>query len=103
MSSVKAFITTMMDAGRARRTVVELGRQAGQSAEVTAGLAEGTRVILHPGDTLVDGGRGARTASSELSHSWRSQGTLWQMRAATGFIDRNGRVDASSIHATTVF
>ena len=47
----------VMDAGRARRTVVELGRQTGQSAEVTAGLAEGTRVILHPGDTLVDGAR----------------------------------------------
>ena len=46
-----------MDAGRARRTIVELGRQTGQSAEVTAGLAEGTRVILHPGDTLVDGAR----------------------------------------------
>src|SRR4029453_5202498 len=71
---VKAFITTMMDAGRARRTVVELGRQTGQSAEVTAGLAEGTRVILHPGDTLVDGARSAGMASSELSHSWRSQG-----------------------------
>jgi multidrug efflux pump subunit AcrA (membrane-fusion protein) len=36
-----------MDAGRARRTVIELGRQTGQAAEVTAGLAEGTRVILH--------------------------------------------------------
>jgi HlyD family secretion protein len=45
----------VMDAARARRTVVELGRQTGQAAEVTAGLAEGTRVILHPGDTLVDG------------------------------------------------
>jgi HlyD family secretion protein len=45
------------DAGRARRTVVELGRQTGQAAEVTEGLAEGTRVILHPGDTLVDGAR----------------------------------------------
>jgi len=47
----------MLNAGRARRTVVELGRQTGQAAEVTAGLAEGTRVILHPGDTLVDGAR----------------------------------------------
>ena len=47
----------VMDAGRARRTVVELGRQTGQSAEVTAGLVEGMRVILHPGDTLVDGAR----------------------------------------------
>ena len=47
----------VMDAGRARRTVVEVGRQTGQAAEVAAGLAEGTRVILHPGDTLVDGAR----------------------------------------------
>ena len=47
----------VIDAGRARRTVVELGRQTGQSAEVTAGLADGTRVILHPGDTLVDHAR----------------------------------------------
>jgi HlyD family secretion protein len=47
----------VMDAGRARRTVIALGRQTGQFAEVTAGLAEGTRVILHPGDTLVDGAR----------------------------------------------
>jgi HlyD family secretion protein len=47
----------VMDAGRARRTVVALGRQTGQASEVTAGLAEGTRVILHPGDTLVDGAR----------------------------------------------
>jgi HlyD family secretion protein len=47
----------IMDAGRARRTLVEVGRQTGQAAEVTAGLADGTRVILHPGDTLVDGAR----------------------------------------------
>jgi HlyD family secretion protein len=47
----------VLEAGRARRTVIELGRQTGQSAEVSAGLAEGTRVILHPGDTLVDGAR----------------------------------------------
>ena len=51
------WVVYVMDAGRARRTVVELGRQTGQSAEVTAGLAEGERVILHPGDTLVDGAR----------------------------------------------
>lgn len=47
----------VLDAGRARRTLVELGRQTGQSAEVTSGLVEGTRVILHPGDMLVDGAR----------------------------------------------
>ena len=47
----------VMDGNRARRAVVELGHQTGQYAEVTAGLTEGTRVILHPGDTLVDGAR----------------------------------------------
>ena len=47
----------VMDAGRARRTIVQLGRQTGKDAEVTEGLAEGTRVIVHPGDTLVEGAR----------------------------------------------
>lgn len=47
----------VVDDRRARRTRVELGHQTAQAAEVTSGLAEGTRVILHPGDTLVDGGR----------------------------------------------
>ncbi len=43
--------------GRARRVLVELGHQTGQEAEITSGLSEGTRVILHPGDTLADGAR----------------------------------------------
>jgi HlyD family secretion protein len=43
--------------GRAQRTAVEIGHQTGQEAEVTAGLTEGARVILHPGDTLHDGVR----------------------------------------------
>jgi len=47
----------VMDGGRARRTLVKLGHQTGQYAEVTSGLAEGARVVLHPGDTLVDGAR----------------------------------------------
>ena len=47
----------VMDRGRARRTLVELGHQTGQYAEVTSGLDEGARVVLHPGDTLVDGAR----------------------------------------------
>jgi HlyD family secretion protein len=42
---------------RARRTLVELGRQTGQEAEVRSGLTAGARVILHPGDTLADGAR----------------------------------------------
>ena len=43
--------------GRARRTFVELGHQTGTEAEVTAGLAEGMTVIVHPGDLVRDGGR----------------------------------------------
>jgi HlyD family secretion protein len=46
-----------VDGGRARRTLVELGHQTAQYAEVRSGLAEGVGVILHPGDTLVDGAR----------------------------------------------
>jgi HlyD family secretion protein len=47
----------VFEGGRARRTLVELGHQTGQFAEVLSGLDEGARVILHPGDTLVDGAR----------------------------------------------
>jgi len=47
----------VFDRGRARRTLVELGHQTAQYAEVISGLGEGARVILHPGDTLVDGAR----------------------------------------------
>jgi HlyD family secretion protein len=41
--------------GRARRTLVELGHQTGQEAEVLSGLSEGMPVILHPGDQVTDG------------------------------------------------
>ena len=47
----------LVDMGRARRTLIKLGHQTGQEAEVVSGLAEGARVILHPGDTLADGAR----------------------------------------------
>jgi HlyD family secretion protein len=43
--------------GRARQALIELGHQTGQEAEVTNGLSEGARVILHPGDTLTEGTR----------------------------------------------
>jgi HlyD family secretion protein len=36
---------------------VELGRQTGPEAEVIKGLSEGDRVIVHPADTLEDGGK----------------------------------------------
>lgn len=43
--------------GRARRTVIEVGHQTGQEAEVLSGLSEGARVVLHPGDAVSDGVR----------------------------------------------
>jgi HlyD family secretion protein len=43
--------------GRARRTLVTLGHQTGQEAEVTSGLSEGMKVIVHPGDLIDDGVR----------------------------------------------
>jgi HlyD family secretion protein len=49
--------------GRARLTVVELGHQTGQEAEVTSGLAEGAMVIVHPADLLHDGSRIIQRAS----------------------------------------
>jgi HlyD family secretion protein len=38
-------------------TRVEIGRQTGQEAQVLSGLEEGTTVVVHPPDTLVDGVR----------------------------------------------
>lgn len=43
--------------GRARRTHVEIGQRNGAEAEVRAGLSEGARVIVHPGDRIADGVR----------------------------------------------
>jgi HlyD family secretion protein len=46
-----------MEEGRAKLTILELGQQTGQEAEVRSGLSEGAQVILHPADTLTDGSR----------------------------------------------
>jgi HlyD family secretion protein len=46
-----------VDAGRVSRTRVEIDHQTAREAEVTSGLKEGDRVVLHPGDTLTDGAR----------------------------------------------
>ena len=53
----EAWAVYVVDNGRARRTLITLGHQTGQEAEVVSGLSEGARVILHPGDTLTDGAR----------------------------------------------
>ena len=47
----------VVENSRARRTIVKLGHQTGQEAEVSGGLSDGDRVVLHPGDTLTDGAR----------------------------------------------
>jgi HlyD family secretion protein len=47
----------VLDGGRARQTIIGLGHQTGQEAEVTSGLSADARVILHPGDRLFDGAR----------------------------------------------
>jgi HlyD family secretion protein len=43
--------------GRARATVVKIGRRNNQLAEVLSGLSVGDRVILHPSDRITDGAR----------------------------------------------
>ena len=47
----------VVDAGRARRVLLELGQRTSQEAEVRSGLSESQVVVLHPGDLLVDGSR----------------------------------------------
>ena len=43
------------DNGSARLQIIEVGHQNGMESEVVSGLAEGQRVILHPGDAIEDG------------------------------------------------
>ena len=45
------------DDGRARIRSVEIGQRSGLEAEIVTGLAEGERVILHPGDRVAEGVR----------------------------------------------
>ena len=46
-----------VEGGRARLRRVEIGQTNGEAAEVRSGLAPGDRVVLHPGQSVVDGGR----------------------------------------------
>jgi HlyD family secretion protein len=50
----------LVEGDRARQAIVQIGHQTGQQAEVLGGVPAGTRVVLHPGDTLVDGARVSR-------------------------------------------
>ncbi len=49
--------TYVIEDGRAVRRVVEPGRRAGLMVEVKAGLEEGERVVLHPGQDVEPGSR----------------------------------------------
>jgi HlyD family secretion protein len=49
--------------GRARRTIVVLGRHTAQEAEVRSGLFDGAMVVVHPGDVMHDGVRIVNRAS----------------------------------------
>jgi HlyD family secretion protein len=51
------WMTFLLEGGRARLAKVEIAHNNGVSAEVTAGLKAGDRVILHPPDTIADGSR----------------------------------------------
>jgi HlyD family secretion protein len=41
--------------GKAVQTTVELGQRSATEAELLSGLADGDRIIVHPGDTVEDG------------------------------------------------
>lgn len=49
------WMTFVVDRGRAKLTPVEIGHTNGVSAEVTGGLSEGQKAILHPPDTVGNG------------------------------------------------
>lgn len=51
----EGWVLFTLEDGRARRRRVEVGRQNGLQAEIRGGLAEGARVILHPGADVKDG------------------------------------------------
>jgi HlyD family secretion protein len=45
----------VVDAGRVRRQVVQLGQRNDNEGQITGGLEAGAVVVLHPPDTLTDG------------------------------------------------
>jgi HlyD family secretion protein len=54
----------VVEEGRARSVVVELGQRGTSDVEVTSGLEAGSRLVLHPPDTLRDGARVAERTGS---------------------------------------
>jgi HlyD family secretion protein len=57
--------TFVVDGSRARLKQVKVGRGNGVEMELLDGLAEGSRVIVYPGDKVVDGTRVRALAVSE--------------------------------------
>ncbi|HSW38039.1 MAG TPA: HlyD family efflux transporter periplasmic adaptor subunit, partial [Acidobacteriota bacterium] len=47
----------VVEEGRARLRIIETGHRNSREAEVISGLAEGDTVIVHPSDSVRDGGR----------------------------------------------
>lgn len=43
--------------GRAQERTIEIGHRGDREAEVLSGIADGERVVVHPGDRLTDGAR----------------------------------------------
>jgi HlyD family secretion protein len=54
----------VIDGGRARTELVELGQRSASEAQVTKGLEAGRPIVLHPPDTLRDGVRVTARAAS---------------------------------------
>ncbi|MFN3549516.1 MAG: efflux RND transporter periplasmic adaptor subunit [Mesorhizobium sp.] len=50
----------VLDGGRLRQKAVGIGRMNDETAQVLEGLAPGDVVVLHPGDTLAEGGAAER-------------------------------------------
>ena len=55
----------VVERGRARAVPVEIGQRNAGFAEVLKGLPEGTAVILHPSDRIVDGVRVVRSSAAQ--------------------------------------
>lgn len=53
----QAWVCYVIENGRATRRALTIGRRSGLQAEVVAGLQEGERVLLYPGQDIVDGSR----------------------------------------------
>jgi len=55
--SGKDWAVYVAQSGRAALRIVEIGQRNGLAAEIITGLQEGEKVIVHPDDTVKDGGK----------------------------------------------